>query len=242
MTESAVVPGNRAPVAVVTGGSLGLGRGLCAELARRGWHVVVDARGGDRLAEATAELPAGSVTALPGDVSDPAHRADLAEAARTAGGARLLVNNASVLGPSPQPLLADYALDELERVYAVNTFAPLALAQLLLPQLRRTGGMIINITSDAAVEPYPGWGGYGSSKAALDQLTAILGAENPEVRVHAFDPGDMNTELHRQAEPGEDLSGLPAPETVVPALLHLVDGTLPSGRYRASEMPAQVTA
>ncbi|MFD2422353.1 SDR family NAD(P)-dependent oxidoreductase [Amycolatopsis pigmentata] len=147
------------------------------------------------------------------------------------------MNNASALGPSPQPLLAAYPARELERVYAVNTFAPLALIQLLLPSLRKNHGTVINVSSDAAVEPYGGWGGYGSSKAALDQLTAILAAEEPDLTVYACDPGDMNTDLHQQAFPDEDISDRPSPETVVPALLRLLESDLPSGRYRAIEVP-----
>lgn len=226
----------RAPVVVVTGGSRGLGHALTSALVRDGWQVVVDARNADRLAESVASLPARALTPVPGDVADPAHRRALAEAARAAGGANLLVNNASVLGPSPQPRLADYPLDQLDRVFAVNTIAPLALTQLLLDQLTRVRGTIVNISSDAAVEPYEGWGGYGSSKAALDQLTAILEAENPLLHVYAFDPGEMNTDLHQQAVPDEDIRDLPAPETVVPALLELVAGGLPSGRYRAADL------
>lgn len=235
MTESLVPPTVRAPVAVVTGASRGLGLALATGLTRRGWHVVVDARDQHALTAATADLPPDAVTAVPGDVTDTAHRGDLTRAARAAGGARLLVNNASVIGPSPQPSLADYPADALAEVFAVNTFAPLAMAQELLGQLRENGGTIVNISSDAAVEAYPGWGGYGSAKAALDQLTAVLAAENPTIRILAFDPGDMNTVLHQQAEPDEDLSDLPAPETVVPALLELIEGTLPSGRYRSSD-------
>ncbi|HKS46822.1 MAG TPA: SDR family oxidoreductase [Amycolatopsis sp.] len=218
--------------AVITGASRGLGLALATGLARRGWHVVADGRDGDRLEKAFADFPV--VTTISGDVADPGHRARLAET--TKDGLDLLVNNASTLGPSPQPRLAGYPLSELERVYAVNTFAPLALIQLLLPHLRKSRGRVIDISSDAAVEPYAGWGGYGSSKAALDQLTAILAAEEPDVRVYSCDPGDMNTDLHQRAFPGEDISDRPAPETVVPALLRLIEEDLPSGRYRAAEV------
>jgi NAD(P)-dependent dehydrogenase (short-subunit alcohol dehydrogenase family) len=223
--------------ALITGASRGLGRALTESLVRRGWHVVVDGRDAARLAEAVAALPLpGNVDAIPGDVADPRHRHDLADTVAELGRLDLLVNNASVLGPSPQPELADYPLGTLERVYAVNTFAPLALTQLLLPQLERSGGQIVNISSDAAVEAYEGWGGYGSAKAALDHLTRVLAAERPGLRVHAFDPGDMNTDLHQQAFPGEDISDRATPESVVPALLRLVDGDLPSGRYRAADL------
>jgi NAD(P)-dependent dehydrogenase (short-subunit alcohol dehydrogenase family) len=175
------------------------------------------------------------VIAIPGDVSDAWHREALVDAAGAP--LDLLVNNASVLGPSPQPALADYPLRELERVYRVNVLAPLALTQLALPNLRR-GGTIVNLTSDAAIEPYEGWGGYGSSKAALEQLSAILAAERPELRVYAVDPGDMRTRMHQEAFPGEDISDRPEPELSVPGLLELIEGDLPSGRYRAREIVA----
>ncbi|HSD76179.1 MAG TPA: SDR family oxidoreductase, partial [Solirubrobacteraceae bacterium] len=176
---------------------------------------------------------AAAVAALPGDVADEAHRRALVEAA----GPRidLLVNNASVLGPSPQPALADYPLSELQDVFRVNVLAPLGLVQLALPRLPE-GAVILNVTSDAAVEPYPGWGGYGSSKAALEQLSAVLAAEHPRLRVHAVDPGDMRTELHQLAFPGEDISDRPPPEDSVPGLLALVAGRHPSGRWRAHDV------
>jgi NAD(P)-dependent dehydrogenase (short-subunit alcohol dehydrogenase family) len=224
------------PTAIVTGASRGLGRALSQALAARGWDLVVDARGADALAATWAHEP--RVAAIAGDVSDPAHRRALVEAA----GRRIdaLVNNASVLGPSPQPPLSDYPLDVLEHVYRVNALAPLALVQEALPLLA-PGGCILNVTSDAAVEAYEGWGGYGSSKAALDQLTAVLAAEHPRHRVYAVDPGDMDTQLHREAEPGEDLSHLPAPAESVPGLLALLEGDLPSGRYAARDL-ARATA
>ena len=225
------------PVAVVTGGSRGLGRALTISLVRRGWHVVIDARDPVRLTEMVVQIEVPQVvTAIPGDVRDPRHRLQLAAAAAGVGGAKLLVNNASVLGPSPQPCLADYPLEVLDEVYAVNTLAPLALFQALLPQLARHGGRVINVSSDAAVQPYPGWGGYGSAKAALDQLTAVLAVEHPQLRVYVFDPGDMATDLHQQAFPGEDISDRPSAERVVPALLALAEAELPSGRYRAADL------
>jgi NAD(P)-dependent dehydrogenase (short-subunit alcohol dehydrogenase family) len=221
------------PVAVVTGASRGLGRALARALAARGWAIVVDARGADDLDRAIAGL--SGVVAIAGDVADPAHREELAAAAAGLGGVDLLVNNASHLGPSPQPGLADYPLDELTRVYAVDVMAPLALTQLLLPLVQRAGGTVVNISSDAAVEAYEGWGGYGSAKAALDQLTAVLAAEEPALRVYAWDPGDMRTDMHQAAFPGEDISDRPEPESVVPALLRLIDNRPPSGRYRAAD-------
>jgi len=237
------------PAALVTGATRGLGRAVSTALAERHWKLVVDARDSALLAEtADALRAAGSpdVRAVAGDVADSDHRARLAAAVADvvadAGGLDLLVNNASTLGPSPQPALAGYPQSELERVYAVNTLAPLALTQVVLPYLERTNGRVINVTSDAAVEPYAGWGGYGSSKAALEQLTAILGAEQPQLRVYAFDPGDMRTQMHQDAFPGEDISDRPLPETVVPALLRLVDEQLASGRFRAADLATAVPA
>ena len=219
------------PVALITGGSRGLGRALTERLVHDGWHVVTDGRDPAVLANVAATLPASRITALAGDVSDDWHRAGLAVAVAELGRLDLLVNNASVLGPSPQPGLADYPVAELERVFAVNAIAPIALAQIVMPLLQRSGGRIVNVSSDAAVGAYEGWGGYGSSKAALDQLTAVLAAEHPEMPVYAIDPGDMATEMHQRAYPGEDISDRPSPESVVPALLRLIDGDLPSGRY-----------
>jgi NAD(P)-dependent dehydrogenase (short-subunit alcohol dehydrogenase family) len=224
--------------AIVTGASRGLGAALARELASRDWRLVIDARTREELERASLELgELTAVDAVTGDVSDESHRRALIAAA----GDRvdLLVNNASVLGPSPQPELAAYPLSELERVYRVNVLAPLALIQLALPRMR-PGGCVINITSDAAVEPYPGWGGYGSAKAALEQLTAILAAEHPELRVYAADPGDMRTRMHQEAFPGEDISDRPPPEESVPGLLALIDGSLPSGRFRTRDVIAAV--
>jgi len=220
--------------ALITGASRGLGRALARELAARGWTLVIDARGATELERTARELGAlTEVAAIRGDIADPGHRRELIAAAGET--IDLLVNNASVLGPSPQPQLARYPLDELDRVYRVNTIAPLALIQLALPRIP-DGGTIINVTSDAAVEPYEGWGGYGSSKAALDQISAILGAEQPSIRVYAVDPGDMRTKLHQEAFPGEDISDRPPPVQSVPGLLALIEGSLPSGRYRAREV------
>jgi NAD(P)-dependent dehydrogenase (short-subunit alcohol dehydrogenase family) len=225
------------PTALVTGASRGLGLALATALDAAGWRLVLDARDGDRLATAVAGLPfPDRVTALTGDVADPAHRAALAAA--VPAGLDLLVANASDLGPSPLPRLADLPLPAFERVLAVNTVAPLALVQLLLPALRRAGGRVLLVSSDAAVEAYPGWGGYGASKAALDRLGAVLAVEEPELRVYTVDPGDMATEMHQAAFPGEDITDRPTPDSVVPALLRLVPGDLPSGRYQAAELAA----
>jgi NAD(P)-dependent dehydrogenase (short-subunit alcohol dehydrogenase family) len=223
------------PTGIVTGASRGLGLALVRSLSDRGWKVVVNARGEGALRLAVRDLP--GVVAVPGNVADPTHRAELVETA----GERidLLVNNASLLGPSPQPALAAYPLLELRRVYEANVFAPLALAQLALPRMP-DGAAVLNVTSDAAVEPYEGWGGYGSSKAALDQLTVILGAEDPALRIYSVDPGDMRTQMHQEAFPGEDISDRPPPEESVPGLLALIEGDLPSGRYRAADLRAAV--
>ncbi|MBV9605077.1 MAG: SDR family NAD(P)-dependent oxidoreductase [Solirubrobacterales bacterium] len=222
------------PIAIITGSSRGLGLALARALAERGWALVLDARGAADLERAAREL--GSITdvlAIPGDVSDDWHRGALLNAAGEE--IDLLVNNASLLGPSPQPPLGRYPLDTLERVYRVNVLAPLALAQLALPRMT-DGGVIVNVSSDAAVEPYAGWGGYGSSKAALDQLTAILAEEHPALRIYAVDPGDMRTAMHQEAFPGEDISDIPPAEASVPGLLRLIEGDLPSGRYLAREL------
>ncbi len=230
------------PVAIITGASRGLGEALARGLAERGWSLVVDARGAEALERVRAELEAvalehgGRVVAVPGDVTDGWHRQALADAADALGGAELVVNNASVLGPSPQPALSSYPLDVLDRVYRVNVLAPLGVVQATLDQLRRQGGAVLNVTSDAGVEAYEGWGGYGSSKAALEQLSAVLAAESPDLAVWWVDPGDLRTQMHAEAFPGEDISDRPLPATVVPGLLHLIERRLPSGRYRAAKL------
>jgi NAD(P)-dependent dehydrogenase (short-subunit alcohol dehydrogenase family) len=229
------------PLAIITGSSRGLGLALARALAQRDWALVIDARDPRALECAAREL--GQITeviALPGDVTDDWHRGALLDAA--GDHVDLLVNNASRLGPSPQPPLGRYPLDALQRVYEINVLAPLALTQLSLPRMP-DGGVIVNVTSDAAVEPYAGWGGYGSSKAALDQLTAILAEEHPALRVYSVDPGDMRTEMHQAAFPGEDISDRPPPEASVPGLLRLIEGDLPSGRYLARELvPTEAVA
>jgi NAD(P)-dependent dehydrogenase (short-subunit alcohol dehydrogenase family) len=224
------------PVAIVTGASRGFGKAVTAALVDSGWTVVGDARRAADLKNTAQELNSTRLIALPGDVTDASHRDALLAAAVNAGPLRLLVNNASRLGPSPQPALADYSPSELWAVYQANVFAPLALIQAALPALTANAGVIVNLTSDAAVEPYPGWGGYGSSKAALDQLSAVLAAEAPTVPVYAFDPGDMRTEMHQAAFPGEDISDRAEPESVVPALLRLLDTRPAAGRYRAADL------
>ena len=222
--------------ALVTGASRGLGLALARRLAEDGWRLIIDARGEEDLEAARAELAdLTKVTAIAGNVMDPEHRRALAGAAREARGIDALVNNASVLGPSPQPALLDYPLGILEQVYRTNVFAPLALIQALQEELR-SGARIVNVTSDAAVEPYEGWGGYGSSKAALEQISNILAAENPGWRVYRLDPGDMRTRMHQEAFPDEDISDRPLPEDSVPGLVHLLTGDLPSGRYAARDV------
>jgi NAD(P)-dependent dehydrogenase (short-subunit alcohol dehydrogenase family) len=212
---------------------LAITRALVAD----GWSVVVDGRAGDDLMAAISDLTGpGQAVAIPGDVTDPDHRQHLAQAAAGKGPVRLIVNNASYLGPSPQPVLEDYPLDTLRRVYEVNTVAPLALIQVLIPLMAEAGGVIINITSDAGVEGYAGWGGYGSSKAALEQLSRVLAAEQPQLRIYWVDPGDMNTRMQQEAFPGEDVSDRPPPEESVPGLLELAKGELPSGRYQAKSV------
>jgi len=226
------------PVAVVTGASRGFGRALAVDLAEDGWDLVVDGRHQGPLDELGRELD-GSPSrraCMAGDVTDPAHRAALIRAAEGFGSLDLIVNNASTLGPSPLPRLDGYPLDELRLVYETNVVAPLALVQEALPLLRRSRGTVISLSSDAAVEGYRGWGGYGSSKAALDQLDRVLAVEEPGLRVYAFDPGDMRTAMHQAAFPGEDISDRPEPETVVPLLRRLLDSGAPSGRYRAEEL------
>jgi len=229
-------------VAIVTGASRGLGRALAAGLASDGWQLVIDARGADALAVARDQLAvATTVVAVPGDVTDPGHRDELMAAAGRLGGPDLLVNNAGILGPSPQPALASYPLDILREVYEVNVVAPLALTQLALPVLRARGGAVINVTSDAAVEAYPGWGGYGSAKAALEQVSRVLAAESPDVRVWWVDPGDLRTQMHQEAFPDEDIGDRALPSSVVPAFLRLLTLRPESGRVRAAEVLAALS-
>jgi NAD(P)-dependent dehydrogenase (short-subunit alcohol dehydrogenase family) len=225
--------------AIVTGGSRGFGRAIAILLARDGWDLVIDARDRSELDIAAFDIDgagAGQVTAIAGDVTDPEHLSGLVDAAARKGDLSLLINNASLLGPSPQPRLADYPIEVLEQVIATNLVAPLRLTQLALPSLRETRGIVVNVTSDAAVEGYEGWGGYGSSKAALEQLSNVLAVEEPDVSVYWLDPGDMNTEMHQEAFPGEDISDRALPETRAPAVLRLVGGGYSSGRYQAKQL------
>ena len=226
--------------AIITGASRGLGLALTTALSRRGWTVVADARQANELHEACGDLP--GVVPVVGDVRDPAHRAALADVVRREGRLDLLVNNASRLGPSPLLPLSDLPVDELSAVLEVNVVAPLALIQELSPFLS-AGAAVVNVTSDAAVEAYPGWGGYGASKAALEQVGRVLAVERPDLAVYTFDPGDMRTRMHQEAFPGEDISDRPHPDGVaVPALLRLLEARPGSGRYRAQDVLAAVTA
>jgi NAD(P)-dependent dehydrogenase (short-subunit alcohol dehydrogenase family) len=244
MCAAAAVPsvnGMSNKTALVTGASRGLGRALAAGLAREGYDLIIDARDAAALRAAADGLRAagGQVTAVPGDITDPAHRARLQQAAEQAGRLDLLVNNAGTLGASPLPALADYPVSELRAAFEANVIAPVALTQLLLPLLRVSGGAVLNITSDAAVEAYAGWGGYGAAKAALEQASNVLAAEELGLRVWWADPGDLRTDMHQRAFPGEDISDRPLPASVVPAFVRLVTQRLPSGRYRAAHlMPA----
>lgn len=225
--------------AIVTGGSHGFGKAIATGLVARGWTVVIDGR--DPRALAAAGRKTGAVI-VPGDVTIAAHRKELVQAAvRHGGGVDLLVNNAGTLGPSPLPRLSAYPLSDLRDVVETNVVAPLSLIQEALPQLLARSGAVVNVTSDAAVEGYEGWGGYGASKAALEQLSRVLVAEEPGLRVWWVDPGDMRTRMHQAAFPGEDISDRPSPETIVPALMVLLEQRLPSGRVRLADLLAQST-
>ncbi|WP_055615417.1 SDR family NAD(P)-dependent oxidoreductase [Streptomyces phaeochromogenes] len=229
------------PVAIITGASKGLGRALAKALAERGWDLVLDARTAGVLQETAAALAkyGTRVEALPGDVTDGAHRAGLVAAARELGGIDLLVNNASALGAEPLVRLDALALDGLRRALEVNVVAPLGLVQEALPLLRESpAGAVIDVSSDAAAEAYETWGGYGASKAALDHLSAVLGEEEPGLRVWAVDPGDMGTDLYAAAVP-DDEDPRPEPARVVPAFLRLIDQRPASGRFGASALLEQ---
>lgn len=226
--------------AIITGGSRGLGFALARELAARGWSLLIDARGDDALEKARTELGHHTqVVALAGDIADAEHRRRLSSAAADLGGLDAVVNNAGILGASPRPKLLDYPLDVLEMVYRTNVIAALGLIQAVRLSLK-PGARIINITSDAGHEVYAGWGGYGSSKAALEQVSSVLASEEPSMRVYCVDPGDMRTQLHQDAFPGEDISDRPLPDASVPPLIVLLEGVLPSGRYRTADLVQSV--
>jgi NAD(P)-dependent dehydrogenase (short-subunit alcohol dehydrogenase family) len=221
------------PHAVITGASAGLGRALAVELAKRGWTLTIDARGSEPLDRVADELAAlTDVRAVLGDIAEPAHRAALVAAAGENGPVDLLVNNASDLGGSPLPRLRDLQAAAYERVWRVNVLAPHQLVQALLPRLS-PGAVIVNISSDAGAEHYEGWGGYGSSKAALDHQTATWAVEEPSFTWYSIDPGDMRTAMHQAAYPGEDIGDRPEPETVAPRILDILTSGRPSGRYVA---------
>ncbi|MCB8983389.1 MAG: SDR family oxidoreductase [Ardenticatenaceae bacterium] len=223
--------------ALITGASRGLGLALARALASRGWQLIIDARGKEALEAAQAELARMTrVTAVSGAITDANHRRALARAAAELGGLDVVVNNAGILGPSPQPALLEYPLAMLLEVFRVNVVAQLGVIQAVAPHLK-PDARLVNITSDAGVEAYAGWGGYGASKAALEQLTAVLAAENPQWRIYWVDPGDMRTQMHQEAFPGEDISDRPLPEESVPGLLALLAGDWPNGRYQAQQLP-----
>src|SRR4051794_25614655 len=230
------------PVALITGGSAGLGRALTEALAAAGWRVIVDARDAERLA---AAMSGHDVVAVPGDITDAAHRQVLVDAVQAEAGLDLLVHTAGTLGPlttpTPLPALADVTVDDLQHVWRTNLGAPLVLTSALLPSLVASGGVLLAITSDAAVEHYPGWGLYGASKAGLEHLTLTFGSENPAISAYAVDPGDMRTRMQQDAFPAEDISDRPLPESVVPHLLALLESRPPSGRYRAAEITVRET-
>ena len=227
---------NAGKTALITGASRGLGLALARGLAQRNWNLIINARGAKSLQVAYHELSGLTrVTAVPGDIASKTHRQALAVAAQAAGGLDAVVNNASTLGPSPQPALLDYPLDVLEQVYKSNVVAQLGVLQAVRRWLK-PGARLVNVTSDAGVEAYEGWGGYGSSKAALEHLSAILAAENPEYRVYWVDPGDMRTQMQQEAFPGEDISDRPLPEVSVPGFIALLEGDWPGGRYQAREL------
>ncbi|MDE3086927.1 MAG: SDR family NAD(P)-dependent oxidoreductase [Acidobacteriota bacterium] len=231
------------PVAVVTGASRGLGRALAEELAGSGWRLVVDARNAGPLEEVARQLEAGGavVRAVAGDVTDPAHRRLLVEEAAALGSLDLLVHNAGALGPSPLPRLEALSPEALATMAVTNVAAPLALVQEALPLLRARRGTVVAVTSDAAVEGYEGWGAYGATKAALEQLHRVLATEEPDLRVVVFDPGDMRTRMHQEAFPGEDISDRPEPSVAAAALRRLVEGDAPGGRYRAGDLASPAT-
>ena len=232
---------NNGRTALITGASRGLGLALARGLAHRGWNLILTAQQPARLRGVRDELAAIThVAALAGDVTDNQHQEALGVLARGHAGLDAVVNNAGILGPSPQPRLLDYPLETLIQVYLTNVVAPLGVIQAVQHELKE-GARIVNVTSDAGVTPYPGWGGYGSSKAALEQLSSVLAVENPGLKVYWVDPGDMRTDMHQAAFPGEDISDRPLPEASVPGLIALLEGELPSGRYSAMRLVTGAT-
>ena len=226
--------------AVITGASRGLGLAIARELARKGWQLIINARGEAALQEAYAELSLVTrVTAVSGSITDKAHRDALAVAAKAAGGVDVVINNAGILGPSPLPALIDYPLDELAQVFQVNVVAQLGVLQVLQLTLK-DGARIINLSSEAAVDAFKGWGGYGASKAAFDLLSAVLAEENPLWRVYWVDPGDMRTQMYQEAFPEEDVSDRPSPGVSVPGILQLIEGDLENGRYQAKKLASEI--
>lgn len=217
--------------ALITGGSKGLGRAVATALDRDGWNVLVTARNAAELGQAVAGT---GIDYIPGDIREGDHRRLLAAA--VGEDLDLLINNASHLGPSPLLPVGDVSAVELHAVFDTNVVSPLALTGLVIRALQRRRGVIVNISSDAAIEPYPRWGPYGASKAAMDHASSIIAAEYPGLDVYAFDPGDMRTGMHQAAFPGEDISDRPLPESVVPSLLRLLAARPPSGRYVAGEL------
>ena len=232
---------NNGRTALITGASRGLGLALARGLAHRGWNLIITAQDPARLRAVRDELAAIThVSALAGDVTDSQHQEALGVLARGHAGLDAIVNNAGILGPSPQPPLLDYPLEILIQVYLTNVVAPLGVLQAVRAELK-DGARIVNVTSDAGVTAYPGWGGYGSSKAALEQLSSVLAAENPDLRVYWVDPGEMRTDMHQAAFPAEDISDRPLPEASVPGFVALLEGDLPSGRYAAMRLVSSAT-
>lgn len=222
-------------VAIVTGISRGFGLAVAHALLAKGWQVVGDGRSTESLKKVQANLGPGAIL-IAGNVTNEAHLIKLVDTARSLGQFKLLVNNAGILGPSPMPVLLDLKINDLESVLKINTLAPLRLIQIAAPSLAKIVGVVINVTSDAAVKDYEGWGAYSITKAALEKLTAILALEQKAIRFYCLDPGDMQTDMHQAAYPGEDISDRQNPNVSAPAVVRLAKGDLPSGRYRVADL------